>query len=63
MLAQIVGAEGSTPGKAGWKLLVLPDGAPYGNLGGGAFEAMVVADARARLDERRPRAATRSATT
>lgn len=53
-LAQIVAAQGSTPGKAGWKLLVPPTGEPYGNLGGGAFEAMVVADARARLGERRP---------
>jgi xanthine dehydrogenase accessory factor len=53
-LAQIVRAQGSTPGKAGWKLLVTPDGAAQGNLGGGAFEAMVVADARAKLAERRP---------
>jgi xanthine dehydrogenase accessory factor len=49
VLAQIVRAEGSTPGKPGWKMLVLPDGGCYGNLGGGAFEAMVQADARARL--------------
>lgn len=54
-LAQIVTAQGSTPGKVGWKLLVPPRGEPYGNLGGGAFEAMVVADARSRLAERRPR--------
>lgn len=53
-LAQIVRAQGSTPGKAGWKLLVTPDGAAEGNLGGGAFEAMVVADARAKLAELRP---------
>jgi xanthine dehydrogenase accessory factor len=53
-LAQIVRAQGSTPGKAGWKLLVLPDGSAEGNLGGGAFEAMVVADARAKLAEARP---------
>lgn len=53
-LAHIVAAQGSTPGKVGWKLLVPPDGEPYGNLGGGAFEAMVVTDARARLADRRP---------
>jgi len=53
-LAQIVRAQGSTPGKAGWKLVVTPDGVGHGNLGGGAFEAMVVADARAKLAERRP---------
>lgn len=54
-LAQIVSVRGSTPGKPGWKLLVPLAGEPYGNLGGGAFEAMVVTDARARLAERRPR--------
>lgn len=58
-LAQIVRTEGSTPGKVGWKMLVTPDGRLVGNLGGGAFEAMVVADARARLDERRPESGTR----
>ena len=43
MLCQVVRAEGSTPGKVGWKLLVRGDGSAYGNLGGGAFEAMVAA--------------------
>lgn len=49
VLCQIVRAEGSTPGKAGWKLLARPDGSFLGNLGGGAFEAMVQADAAAKL--------------
>ncbi len=49
VLCQIVRAEGSTPGKPGWKLLARPDGTVYGNLGGGAFEALVTADALARL--------------
>jgi xanthine dehydrogenase accessory factor len=40
-LCQIVRTEGSTPGKAGWKLLVRRDGGTLGNLGGGAFEALV----------------------
>ena len=48
-LCQIVRAEGSTPGKAGWKLLLMPDGSLLGNLGGGAFEALVKADAAALL--------------
>ncbi len=52
-LCQIIRTEGSTPGKAGWKLLTRPDGTTFGNLGGGAFEAMVCADARARLNESR----------
>lgn len=46
VLCQLVRCEGSTPGKLGWKLLVRPDGTRFGNLGGGAFEAMVEADAR-----------------
>ena len=46
VLCQVVRAEGSTPGKVGWKLLVRGDRSAFGNLGGGALEAMVVADAR-----------------
>ena len=49
VLCQIVRVEGSTPGKPGWKLLARPDGSVYGNLGGGAFEALVKADALAKL--------------
>jgi xanthine dehydrogenase accessory factor len=49
VLCQVVRAEGSTPGKVGWKLLVAPDGHVFGNLGGGAFEAMVAADGAALL--------------
>ncbi|HEY4564059.1 MAG TPA: XdhC family protein, partial [Thermoanaerobaculia bacterium] len=50
VLCQIVRAEGSTPGKLGWKLLVRPDGSFVGNLGGGAFEALVKADALGKLN-------------
>ncbi len=50
VLCQIVRTEGSTPGKVGWRLLVRADGSAYGNLGGGALEAMVAADAAAKLD-------------
>lgn len=48
-LCQIVRAEGSTPGKPGWKLVVRVDGRALGNLGGGAFEALVKVDAEALL--------------
>lgn len=48
-LLQIIRAEGSTPGKAGWKMLVRPDGSVYGNLGGGACEAMAIADGHGAL--------------
>ena len=50
VLCSIVRAEGSTPGKPGWRLLLRRDGSPVGNLGGGAFEAMVGFDAAAKLD-------------
>ncbi len=53
-LCQIVRTEGSTPGKVGWKLLVSSDGTACGNLGGGAFEALVQADAAALLREAEP---------
>lgn len=49
VLCQIVRAEGSTPGKVGWKLLARPDGTFFGNLGGGAFEALVKTDALEKL--------------
>jgi xanthine dehydrogenase accessory factor len=48
VLCQIVRSQGSTPGKPGWKLLVRRGGA-FGNLGGGAFEALVAHDAAGKL--------------
>ncbi len=53
-LCQIVRTEGSTPGRPGWKMVVRADGSYRGNLGGGAFEALVQDDARARLREASP---------
>lgn len=53
-LCQIVRTDGSTPGKIGWKLVVSPSGDCHGNLGGGAFEALVIADARQKLAEPTP---------
>lgn len=50
VLCHILRCRGSTPGKPGWKLVVRPDGTSFGNLGGGAFEALVVRDARALLE-------------
>ncbi|HEX2252743.1 MAG TPA: XdhC/CoxI family protein [Thermoanaerobaculia bacterium] len=49
VLCHVVRTEGSTPGKVGWRLLVRRDGTVFGNLGGGAFEALVKADGSARL--------------
>lgn len=53
-LCQVVRTEGSSPGKPGWKLVVRLDGTSFGNLGGGAFEALVKDDAQAKLRERNP---------
>lgn len=50
VLSQIVRVQGSTPGKLGWKMLVRPDGSHFGNLGGGAFEALALRDARRLLE-------------
>ncbi|MFQ5351383.1 MAG: XdhC family protein, partial [Thermoanaerobaculia bacterium] len=55
-LCQIVRTEGSTPGRLGWKMIIRADGSHSGNLGGGAFEALVQADARAKLAELAPAA-------
>ena len=55
-LCQIVRTEGSTPGRLGWKMVIRSDGSHRGNLGGGAFEALVQADARAKLAEPAPAA-------
>ena len=54
-LCQIVRAEGSTPGKPGWKMLVRAGGGCVGNLGGGALEAMIRTDAVEKLGASRPR--------
>ena len=48
-LATIVRATGSTPRTVGARMLVPASGPPQGTIGGGAFEAMVAADAREAL--------------
>lgn len=53
-LCHIVRVEGSTPGKPGWRLLVRCDGSTLGNLGGGAFEALVKSEAAHKLEQERP---------
>ncbi len=53
-LCQIVRTEGSTPGRPGWKMAVYGDGDYCGNLGGGAFEALVQDDARGKLRQLAP---------
>lgn len=54
VLATIVRASGSTPRTAGARMLVRADGTQTGTIGGGAFEAMVAADARTLLERGGP---------
>lgn len=53
-IATIVAAGGSTPRAVGARMIVPEEGDPLFTLGGGAFEAQVIADARALLREGRP---------
>src|SRR5262245_29878651 len=49
VLATIVRASGSTPRTVGARMLVRADGRTSGSIGGGAFEAMIGADAQEML--------------
>jgi xanthine dehydrogenase accessory factor len=53
-LATIVRATGSTPRTVGARMLVRADRSTWGTIGGGAFEAMVAADACELLAGERP---------
>ena len=53
-LVTIVATEGSTPRKAGARMLVHGDGRTLGSVGGGRLEAELVARARATLETGRP---------
>lgn len=52
-LATIVDARGSTPQREGGRMLIAEDGETWFTIGGGAFEALVIDDARACLREGR----------
>lgn len=49
-LVTIVETRGSTPRKAGCKMLILPDGTSYGTIGGGCAEGEVRRQALTALD-------------
>jgi xanthine dehydrogenase accessory factor len=55
VLATVIQAEGGTPARPGFKLLVRGDGTAQGNVGGGELEAHVRVDAQSVLAEGRPR--------
>ena len=48
-IATVIETEGSTPRKAGARMAILEDGTILESVGGGALEALVLADARALL--------------
>ncbi|SMD11592.1 XdhC family protein [Sporomusa malonica] len=54
-LVTIVETRGSTPRKAGSKMLISPDGKAFGTIGGGCGEAEVRRQALTALDENRSR--------
>lgn len=56
-LATVVEVQGAAPAQVGFKLLVRGDGTWVGNVGGGALEQRVRADAAAALADGRPRLA------
>ena len=45
VLATVVEAEGSTPGKVGFKMLIFPNGRTVGTIGGGSNEAKIISEA------------------
>lgn len=53
-MATIVQTWGSTPRKAGAKMLIYPDGRISGTIGGGCSEAEVIKQARMVLDSATP---------
>ena len=53
-LATIAAASGSVPRAAGTKMLIHADGSTKGTVGGGKFEALVIADALEALKSGRP---------
>lgn len=53
VLVSIIATRGSTPRKAGAKMLVYPDGRVFGTIGGGCAEAEVKLQALTALDDNR----------
>ncbi len=52
VIATVIEAEGSTPGKAGFKMIITASGETYGTVGGGTVEKLVERDALLFLKKR-----------
>jgi len=50
IVATVIEAEGSTPGKIGFKMIICTDGKTFGTVGGGTVEKLVEKDALRFLD-------------
>jgi xanthine dehydrogenase accessory factor len=50
VLATVAATRGSVPRQVGSKMIVYPDGAIFGRIGGGKFESLLVTDCLAALD-------------
>jgi xanthine dehydrogenase accessory factor len=50
VLATVAATRGSVPRQVGSKMIVYPDGAIFGTIGGGKFESLLVTDCLAALD-------------
>ncbi len=55
VLATLINKEGSGPRDEGAKMLVDPDGVPFGTIGGGGMERLLVREALEALREGKPR--------
>ena len=53
-IATVAATTGSVPRAAGSKMFVYSDGRSSGTIGGGKFEALVLADALTAMREKRP---------
>jgi len=54
----VIDAQGSSPGRTSFKMVVLPDGTQHGTVGGGKLELTVLREAREAIAERKSRVAT-----
>ena len=55
VLATVAATRGSTPRRAGARMLIRPDGSFCGTIGGGCGEAEVLTEALAAFEDGRPR--------
>jgi xanthine dehydrogenase accessory factor len=55
VLATVIETKGASPAKIGAQIVMLLDGTTVGTVGGGKLEAAILADAKAALEEEKPR--------